>query len=38
MSCNKEKCDYEYSHEVQQMACVAKGAKAKIRVYSASLM
>jgi NifU-like protein involved in Fe-S cluster formation len=27
MSCNKEKCSYECSHEVQQMTCVAKGAK-----------
>ncbi|MCL2484501.1 MAG: iron-sulfur cluster assembly scaffold protein [Endomicrobia bacterium] len=27
MSCPKEKCAYEFSHEVQQMTCVAKGAK-----------
>jgi NifU-like protein involved in Fe-S cluster formation len=27
MSCNKKKCAYECSHEVQQMTCVAKGAK-----------
>jgi NifU-like protein involved in Fe-S cluster formation len=27
MSCNKEKCAYECSREVQQMTCVAKGDK-----------
>ncbi len=27
MSCSKEKCAYECSHEVQQMCCVAKGPK-----------